>query len=98
MALFSNAQANGSTIVRMEKRTRNGSHEAWVFGVTDSDGNYYDWEDTSLNPNASKTQVKTRIKDYLKGNGSFDGVEKRSAPDTVTWSSITDKGLDETIG
>jgi len=93
MAKFTQTQARACKIVRMEQKKNGSSHVSWIFGVTDADGNYYDWQDTSTAGNASKATIKTAIETHLK-----DNLEKRSAPTIHTYANTTDKGKGETVG
>ena len=93
MANFTQSQARACKIVRMEQKKNGSTHVSWTFGVTDADGNYYDWQDTSTAGNASKATIKTAIETHLK-----DNLEKRSAPTAYTYNSIADKGKGETVG
>jgi len=93
MAKFTQTQARACNIVRMEQKKNGSSHVSWIFGVTDADGNYYDWEDTSTDGTATKDDIKTAIETHLKNN-----LEKRSAPTVYTYDDTTDKGKGETVG
>ncbi len=93
MANFTQAQARACNIVRMEQKKSGSTHVAWVFGVTDADGNYYDWEDTSTSGRATKATIKTAIETHLKNN-----LNKRSAPTVHAYTDTTDKGKGETVG
>jgi hypothetical protein len=64
-----------------------------IIGITDADGNYYDWEDSSIRSNASKKTIKTAVSAYLQAN-----VEKRAKPAVKTFEKIEDKGIGETLG
>tara|TARA_R100001594_G_C4050039_1_gene264893 strand:+ start:2029 stop:2325 length:297 start_codon:yes stop_codon:yes gene_type:complete len=98
MAIFTTSEANASTIVRMEQKKIDGTHQCWVFGITDAHNNYIDWIDSTLSASATKTEVKARILEYLTGAGDFDGVEKRPAPPVIAFEEVTDKGRGETVG
>ena len=94
MALFSEAEAEACTIVRMENKQKGGSFAGWIIGVEDAEGNYYDWLDDSTAVGVAKGAMKTAISNYLQTN-----IEKvTSTP--VVHSSIeeTTKGLGETVG
>ncbi len=93
MANFTQAQARACNIVRMEQKKSGSTHVSWIFGVTDADGNYYDWEDASTAGNATKDDIKTAIETHLKNN-----LDKRSAPTAYTYNSIADKGKGEAVG
>ena len=94
MALFSSAEADACTIVRMELKQKNGSFYGWVIGVEDAEGNYYDWTDNSTAVGATKSVMKANIKSYLE-----DNVEKiTTTKPTYTVAEETEKGLGETIG
>ena len=77
----------------MEQKKNGSTHVSWIFGVTDADGNYYDWEDTSTSERATKATIKSAIETHLK-----DNLSKKSAPTTYTYADITDKGKGETVG
>tara|TARA_Y100001973_G_scaffold49719_1_gene73861 strand:- start:162 stop:443 length:282 start_codon:yes stop_codon:yes gene_type:complete len=93
MAKFSRTEARASNIVRMEKKMNGSTFVGWVFGVTDVDGNYHDWLDTSTSDRATKPTIKTAIETHLK-----DNVEKKSAPVVHTFTDVEDKGKGETVG
>lgn len=93
MANFTEAEAKACTIVRMEKKINGSTFVEWVFGVTDADGNYYDWVDSNVKNGAAKATIKTAIETHLKNN-----VEKMSAPIVLTITEITNKGKGETVG
>ena len=92
MANFTRTQARASNIVRMEKKMQGSTFIGWVFGVTDADGNYHDWLDTSTSATATKRTIKTAIETHLQTQ------TKRSAPVVHTFTEITDKGKGETVG
>ena len=92
MANFTTAEANASTISRMDKIMRGGTFVGWVFGATDTHGNYVDWRDSTVAENASKATIKTAIRTHLTGIG------KRPAPVVTTHEGIADKGKGETVG
>ena len=98
MAIFTTSEANASEIVRMEKKQVDGVHSCWVFGIKDANGNYLDWKDATLSATSTKSEVKTRILEYLTGVGDFDGVDKQPAPPVITSDVIEDKGIGETLG
>jgi hypothetical protein len=98
VTIFTTSEANASKIVRMEKVQSNGTHEYWVFGIKDNEGNYIDWQDYTLSSSATKSNIKTRIIEYLTGEGDFDGVEKSPAKPIIISDSIINKGLGETLG
>ena len=98
MAIFTTAEANASTIVRMEQEKADGVHSSWVFGVKDADGNYLDWKDSTLSSSATKSEIKARILEYLTGVGDFEGIQKKASPKIFSHESIEDKGKGETIG
>lgn len=91
--LFTEEQANACEIVRLEKKMVGGKYESMIIGITDSDGNYYDWSDSSINENATKATIKKAILSYLTGS-----VVKKSAPVTTEFVDNSSKGLGETIG
>lgn len=93
MANFTETEANACTITRLEKKMEDGSYTGMVIGVTDADGNYYDWIDNSLNEDAYKSTIKKAIKNHLTNN-----VEKIPAPIIVNFEQIEDKGKGETVG
>lgn len=93
MARFTRTQARACDIVRMEKKMNGSTFVGWVFGVTDSDGNYHDWLDTTTRSNATKATIKSAIDSHLQNN-----VEKRSRPVNYTFTEVTDKGKGETVG
>ena len=93
MANFTTAQARACNIVRMEQKKNGSTHVSWIFGVTDADGNYYDWEDTSTSSRATKATIKSAIQSHLTAT-----FEKRSAPVVHTYTDTTDKGKGETVG
>ena len=92
MANFTTAEANASKITRIEQKKNGNTHVSWIFGVTDADGNYYDWTDKSVASNASKSDIKTAIKAHLQS------LNKRPAPTVYTYVSATDKGKGENVG
>ena len=98
MAILTENEAKASTIVRMEATKSDGAHKHWVFGITDNEGNYIDWTDGTLSESATKSQVKTRIIEYLTGEGDFSGVEKSPAKPIILSEPIIDKGIGETLG
>lgn len=93
MANFTQTQARACNIVRMEQKKNGSTHVSWIFGVTDSDGNYYDWEDTSTSGTATKAVIKRAIESHLK-----DNLSKRSAPTVYTYADTSDKGKGERVG
>jgi hypothetical protein len=93
MALFTQEQANACTIVRLEKHMKDGVYTSMIIGVTDADGNYYDWSDDSISEDVTKDIIKTDISAYLQAN-----VNKREKPIVDTYESMEDKGLGETVG
>lgn len=93
MALFTEDEAKASTIVRLEKQMNDGVYSSMVIGITDADGNYYDWEDSSIRSNASKNTIKTAVSAYLQAN-----IEKKSKRIVKTFEELEDKGIGETLG
>lgn len=93
MALFTEDEAKASTIVRLEKKMADGVYSSMVIGITDADGNYYDWEDSSIRSNASKDTIKEAVSLHLQAN-----VEKRAKPSVKTFEQLEDKGIGETLG
>ena len=93
MALFTEDEAKASTIVRLEKKMADGVYVSMVIGITDADGNYYDWEDSSIRSNASKDTIKEAVSLHLQAN-----VEKRAKPAVKTYEQLEDKGIGETLG
>ena len=91
MSLMTTSEANACTIVRMEKRTK-GSDIAWIVGVHDADGNYYDMELSDLGSDPAKSAIKTVvIAELIKR-------EKKPAKIVETITDIKDKGMGETLG
>jgi hypothetical protein len=72
---------------------KDGVYTSMIIGVTDADGNYYDWSDDSISEDATKDTIKTDISAYLQAN-----VDKREKPIVDTYESMEDKGLGETVG
>jgi hypothetical protein len=68
MALFTADQADNSSIVRAERVDEDGVHKYWVFGIQDTDANYYDWTDNTLGASASSAEQRTAIYDFLTVN------------------------------
>ena len=93
MALFTKDEAKASTIVRLEKKMSDGVYVSMVIGITDADGNYYDWEDSSIRSNASKDTIKAAVSAYLQAN-----IKKRAKPVVKTFEQLEDKGIGETLG
>ena len=93
MALFTKDEAKASTIVRLEKKMADGVYVSMVIGITDADGNYYDWEDSSIRSNASKDTIKAAVSAYLQAN-----IKKRAKPVVKTFEQLEDKGIGETLG
>jgi hypothetical protein len=91
MALFTESQADASTIVKMQKRVR-GSDISWVVGVNDTDGNYYDMELSALGSDPAKSAIKTAvIAEMVK-------LVKQPAKVVQITTEVTDKGMGETLG
>ena len=93
MALFTEDEAKASKIVRLEKQMADGVYSSMVIGITDADGNYYDWEDNSIRSNASKDTIKAAVSAYLQAN-----IEKRAKQVVKTFEQLEDKGIGETLG
>ena len=92
MADFTSTQADACKIVRMEQKKNGSSHVSWVFGVVDGDKNYYDWEDLDTSATASKSTIKTAIKNKLLTMGK---LPLKVIP---TYINIDNKGKGEIIG
>ena len=92
MPKFTEAEANACTIVRLEKKVIGGSYASMIIGVTDADGNYYDWADITLSETATKSEIKTAVAIYLQS------IDKNPAPVVTTFEELADKGNGETVG
>ena len=91
MANFTEAEANACTIVKLEKKMTGGSYTSMIIGVTDADGNYYDWSDSTLKEDATKDEIKSAIATKLKY------MDKQPAPVVTTYEELADKGKGETV-
>ena len=92
MANFTETEAKACTIVRMEKKMNGSTFVEWVFGVTDADGNYYDWVDSALKEDATKAEIKSAVFSQLQS------MSKRPVPVVTTYEELADKGKGETVG
>ena len=92
MANFTETEANACTIARLEKKMTGGSYASMVIGVTDADGNYYDWADTTLKEDATKSEIKSAVATQLQT------MTKQPAPLVTTYEELADKGKGETVG
>ena len=94
MANFTTTEADASTIIRMDKVFRDNIFSEWIFGVVDADGNEINWEDSSVAEDASKTTIKTAIRNHLVE------IKKQPAPAplvVVVHRNVLDKGKGETV-
>lgn len=92
MAKFTTEEANGCTITRAEKIAKDGIHNYWVFGITDSDGNYHDWKDGDLADDADDAAQKLAIYTHLTVE-----CEKKMAKPVITNISNNDI-INTTVG
>lgn len=86
MALFTTGEADACVMARCEAVTKDGSHDYYVFGVIDADGNYYDWIDATLAEGATDVQVKAAVHAHLIAE-----VDKQPAPSV--YSATTDNDI-----
>lgn len=92
MPNFTEAEANACTINSLTKKMTGGSYTSMIIGVTDADGNYYDWSDITLKENATKAEIKSAIATQLQS------MDKHPAPAVTTYEELADKGKGETVG
>ena len=92
MAKFTEEEANNSLIVRAESILKDNVHQYWVFGVNDSDGNYYDFKQKTLGGSATDAEQKTAIFDCLTTM-----CEKIGVKPVITDEKNTDI-IDTTVG
>jgi hypothetical protein len=92
MANFTESEANACTITRLEKKMTGGSYTNMIIGVTDADGNYYDWSDIALKEDATKAEIKSAVATQLQS------MDKQPAPVVTTYKELADKGKGETVG
>jgi hypothetical protein len=76
MANFTQARCDASRITR-EKRSIDGTFSDWVIRITDENGNYYEYVDSSAPSNRALDTHKTEIDTHLKT------IEFRAAPTNI---------------
>lgn len=91
MAVFTAEEAEACTITACSKEKKNGTHQRWVFNVTDDNDLSYSWVDEKLASSATIAQIKDAIQAYLTG------IEKLPVPDAWT-AELKSTVIGKTVG
>lgn len=82
MANFTTKQASACIFATCESLKTNGIHTCWCIGMTDENGNYYEWIDKTLPGDATESQIKAASKNTLLT------MEFKSTPTTESSTPI----------
>ena len=95
MALFTEAQAQSSSLDYCYKEFINGEFGYWVLRVSGSDGQYHKFIDHELSESATLSQIKSKLIGHLTGSTEYY-VEP--IPPVISSSAHFPTGIGKTLG